>query len=445
MDSTAPDSATVPPLDPRASGPLDRTTALAYLQIGDRLLAAGEFDTAGGYYQRVIGHDDSAITAAAVLGMGNVLYRLDREDEALATWRRATELGPTPSTYPAWRQIAAALVRDGDLGRAADAYRAADRLAPPDDRAEIASRLGWLAKEAGDTGAARRYFARSRSSGGLPFPLTYLVIGLTVIVSITAMAPDALAPSGTPWIEVLDLNKAALAAGEWWRLLTVTLVHGGFIHLFFNMYALYLVGPLVERIYGWRLFGLMYLLCAAAASVASYLLGPAGSASVGASGAIFGLFGVILAASRTHQPVLDRQGRAMVAQIGGLIVLNLLIGFGAGGLGAPIDNFAHVGGLLAGLWLGFALVPRQVGTLRDLWQLPAGSAGPLAHSERGLAAIIRALAIVALLTVIVVGLALGSDRYRSAAPAQLTEVSGGRSLDLAVRSTQPAARVRLLD
>lgn len=428
MDPTAPEPA-VPPLDPRASGPLDRTTALAYLQIGDRLLAAGEFDSAGGYYQRVIGHDDPATTAAAVLGVGNVLYRLDREDEALATWRRVTELGRTPSTYPAWRQIAAALVRDGELVRAADAYRAADRLAPPEDRAEIASRLGWLAKEAGDTGAARRYFARSRHSGGLPFPLTYLVIGLTAIVSITAMTPDAVVPSGVPLLDLLDLNKAALAGGEWWRLLTVTLVHGGLIHLFFNMYALYLVGPLVERIYGWRLFAAMYLLCAAAASVASYALGPPG-ASVGASGAIFGLFGVILAASRTHQPVLDRQGRAMVAQIGALIVLNLVIGFGAGGLGAPIDNFAHVGGLAAGLWLGFSLVPRQVRTMRDLWQRPALGATESAPATGGLAAIIRGLAIVALVLVILVGLGLGSERYRTGASGQLTGVPGRRAPNL---------------
>ena len=56
----------------------------------------------------------------------------------------------TPSTYPALRQIAAALVRDGDLPAAAAAYREADKRAPAADKAEIASRLGWLAKETGD-------------------------------------------------------------------------------------------------------------------------------------------------------------------------------------------------------------------------------------------------------------------------------------------------------
>jgi membrane associated rhomboid family serine protease len=419
MDPTAQEPTVVPELDPRTSGPLDRAAALAFLQIGDRLLAAGELDAAGGYYQRVVGHQDPAITAAAVLGVGNVLYRLDRDDEALATWQRVPVLGETPSAYPAWRQIAAARVRNGDLAGAAKAYREADRRAPVEDRAEIAARLGWLAKETGDAGAARRYFARSRGTTGLPIPLSYVLIGLTVIVSFTAMTPD-----GIGLLDALWLDKSAVAAGEWWRLLTVTLTHGGAAHLFFNMYALFLVGPLVERIYGWKLFGLMYLLCAAAGSTGSFLLGDPNIPSVGASGAIFGLFGVVLAASRAHDPVLDRQGRALVAQIGGLIVINLLIGFGVVGLGGNIDNAAHVGGLLAGLWLGFVLVPGNVRTVRDLWQLPAsaaGAAGVAPAADRRLALVIRTLAIVALATAILVGIALGSDPQRFGSAGQVTQ------------------------
>lgn len=429
MDPTAQEPTAAPPLDPRTSGPLDRATALAFLEIGDQLLAAGELDAAGGYYQRVIGHDDPAITAAAVLGVGNVLYRLDRDDEALATWQRVPSLGETPSAYPAWRQIAAARVRNGDLAGAVKAYREADRQAPAEDRAEIASRLGWLAKETGDAGAARRYFARSRGTTGLPIPLSYLLIGVTVIVSLTAMTPD-----GIGLLDALSLDKSAVAAGEWWRLLTVTLIHGGAAHLFFNMYALFLVGPLVERIYGWKLFGLMYLLSAAAGSTGSYLLGDPNIPSVGASGAIFGLFGIVLAASRAHDPVLDRQGRALVAQIGGLIVINLLIGFGVVGLGGNIDNAAHVGGLLAGLWLGFVLVPGNVRTLRDLWQVPAGASGAAPAADRRLALVIRTLAIVALATAILVGVALGSDPRRFGRPGQVTQVGDDRPSSALVQS-----------
>ena len=116
--------------DPRVSGPLDRETALAFLAIGDRLLESGEPAPAAGYYQRVIGFDDPAVTGAATLGLGNALYRLDRDNDALSVWRDVLKFGETPSTYPALRQIAAALVRDGDLAGAAAAYIEADQRAP---------------------------------------------------------------------------------------------------------------------------------------------------------------------------------------------------------------------------------------------------------------------------------------------------------------------------
>lgn len=422
MDPTASEPDPVPTRDPATPGPLDRDTALAFLSIGDRLLAAGDVQEAGGYYQRVIGHDDPAITAAATLGVGNVLYRLDRDADALAAWRRVLDVGETPSTYPALRQIAAALVRAGDLAGAANAYREADRRAPPEDKAEIASRLGWLAKETGDARGARRYFARSRGGSGLPIPLTYVIIGLTVIVSLTASTDDGFAIQQALW-----LDRAAIAAGEWWRLLTVTLVHGGLLHLILNMYALYLVGPIVERFYGWKIFGLMYVLCALAGSIASFVLGDPAIPSVGASGAIFGLFGVVLTATRVHSPRLDRQGRAMVGQIGTLIVINLIFGFGFNAGGGNIDNAAHVGGLVAGLWLGFALVPGNIQTARNLWRVSAGgsggsggpgvagSAGAVAGSDatdRRLEQLVRLLAVLALVAAIVIGLAIGSDPTR---------------------------------
>jgi rhomboid protease GluP len=442
MDPTAVDPGAASLRDPRIPGPLDRETALAFLTIGDRLLGAGEFEAAGGYYQRVIGFDDPAVTAAAILGMGNVLYRLDREDEAMAAWRGVVELGETPSAYPAWRQIAAARVRDGDLVGATDAYREADRRAPPEDRAEIASRLGWLAKETGDTRGARRYFARSRGQGGLPIPLTFAIIAVTVISSVVASTPD---PTGVALFNALALDKAAVAAGEWWRLLTVTLVHAPIqenpLHLLLNMYALYLVGPIVERIYGWKVFGLMYVLCALAGSVASFLFGGP-EPSVGASGAIFGLFGVVLAATRIHDPILDRRGRALVGQIGMLIVINLAFGFGINGAGGNIDNAAHIGGLLAGLWLGFVLVPGNVRTLRDLWQMPSGPGSAEAigtATDRRLLALVRLLAVLALLTAIAVGLVLGSEPGRFGGHGDSAALTGTAAVSPSGVRVSPAA------
>ena len=145
---------------------------------------------------------------------------------------------------------------------------------------------------------------------------------------------------------------------------TVTLLHGSFLHLFFNMYALYLAGPIVERWYGSIRFLLIYLACAAAGSTASFVFG-GDVPSVGASGAIFGLFGLLLAAGRVHHP-MDRGSRALVSQLGILILINVVFGFAVTG----IDNAAHLGGLAAGLWLGAMIPPTRVPTLASLWQRP---------------------------------------------------------------------------
>ncbi|HEX7473639.1 MAG TPA: rhomboid family intramembrane serine protease [Candidatus Limnocylindrales bacterium] len=404
--------------DPSQPGPLDRATALAVLARADELLAAGELEAAAAHYQRVMGFDEAAVTASAYYGFGNALYRLDREDDALWAWRRVLNLPETPSTYFAWRQIAAAQVRDGDLVNALKSYREADRRAPPADKAEIASRLGWLAKETGDPRGAARHFRRSR--GGNQPTLTYLIIALTSIVSFTAyvgmtVTRGAVVDVGQLY-SVLWFDKLDVAAGELWRLVTVALVHAPdqiefFLHLGFNMYALYLVGPAVESIYGWRRMLFMYVAAAVTASTASFVFGPPGEVATGASGAIFGLFGVLLVASRVHHPVLARRERAIMTQVGTIILLNLAFGFGAGAGGlVNIDNAAHVGGLIGGLWLGLILLPADAPTLASMWQGPGGSQ----IGWRPTAAL--QLAGVAILAgVVAIGIVIGDDGVRRGA------------------------------
>jgi membrane associated rhomboid family serine protease len=353
------------------------------LELGEPLLAATDF-------RRVIGHDDPALTGAAWLGLGEALYRLDAEGQAREAWEAAVRLRENPSTYRAWRNLAGVRVREGDLRGAIDAYRQADRRAPAEDKAEIAARLGWLSKETGNEGAAGRYFARSR--GGVALGLTHLILAITVVVSFLAF-------SDLDLLEALWLDRSAVDSGELYRLLSVALVHAPgdqtpwfSLHLFFNMYALYIVGPIVEAAWGRRLFGLFYVLAALTASTASILFSP--GPSVGASGAIFGLVGVALAGTRAHHPVLDRRSRAIVPQLGFFVIINLAFGFLAGGM---IDNAAHIGGLLAGLWLGFLVPPGKVPTLQSAWQHPRGEG-----AERS--PILIAAGVVGLLGVVLVGL-----------------------------------------
>ncbi len=144
-------------------------------------------------------------------------------------------------------------------------------------------------------------------------------------------------------------------AGEWWRIATAIFLHAGLLHLLFNMYALYLVGSILEEAWGPPKLVVAFFLTGVFASLVSattpVIFGSAAQAarapgSVGASGAIFGLFGALGVAlyRRRHSPA----ARANLGQIVVLVGINLFIGFAVPG----IDNLAHLGGLLSGLLVG---------------------------------------------------------------------------------------------
>ena len=130
-----------------------------------------------------------------------------------------------------------------------------------------------------------------------------------------------------------------IQAGEVWRLLASTFIHIGIIHLVFNLYALWALGPLTEESLGHRRFFMIYILSGLGGSIASFLFSPALSA--GASGAIFGLLGALLYYSY-KRPALWKSGLGMN------LVVVILVNFGFGLVQPGIDNFAHLGGLITG-------------------------------------------------------------------------------------------------
>jgi membrane associated rhomboid family serine protease len=371
-------------------GPLSAGVAQRLIERGRARLDAGDFGLAAADFQRVVGHSDANLTGAAVLGTGDVLYRVDAEDQAKNAWESVTKLPENDSTYKAWRNLAGMHVRAGELPQAIDAYRQADRRAPASDKDEIAARLGWLAKETGDTGTANRYFARSR--GTATFGIALVILVVTAAVSFVAFNAPAV-------LDALLLDPREVQSGQLYRLVSVTLVHGGFLHLFLNMYALWIVGPVVESIWGKRLFVLFYLVTAIGGSTGSFVFSHA--ASVGASGAIFGLVGVILAGTMAHHPVLDRRARAIVPQLGMFVIINLVFGFVSQAGGLNIDNAAHIGGLLTGLWLGFVVPPGKAPTLRSAVQHPRGGQ-PAERSP-----LLVAAGVIGLLGVLAAALAFG--------------------------------------
>ena len=149
-------------------------------------------------------------------------------------------------------------------------------------------------------------------------------------------------------------SNAEIAKGQWWRFVTPIFIHIGLLHLFFNSYALWIVGPQVEKLYGSGRFVILYVLTGVAGVYGSYAYHP-DTISAGASGAIFGLFGVLLAFGiRYRNSIPPFFKRAVGTGVLPVIVINLIIGFTI----PAIDNSAHIGGLLAGAALA-AVIPFQ--------------------------------------------------------------------------------------
>jgi membrane associated rhomboid family serine protease len=140
---------------------------------------------------------------------------------------------------------------------------------------------------------------------------------------------------------------------EWYRLITSAFLHGSFLHIAFNMYVLFALGPTLERILGHTRFIALYLLAALGGAVASYYFSDIRTVSVGASGAIFGLMGALV--------VAGRRLRYDVTQVLVLLGINVVIGFIAPG----IDWRAHLGGLVVGAVVAAILVhaPKMARTL----------------------------------------------------------------------------------
>ena len=124
--------------------------------------------------------------------------------------------------------------------------------------------------------------------------------------------------------------------GQWYRLFTVALTHGGLTHLAFNMFSLLVLGNPLEAAFGKARFLLIFFISLLTGSLASIYLTSTGVYSVGASGAVFGLFGALM--------IVGKRIGANVKEIGLIIGLNFLVGFLFGG----IDWRAHLGGLIGG-------------------------------------------------------------------------------------------------
>ncbi|MDK2885622.1 MAG: hypothetical protein PWP54_180 [Thermosipho sp. (in: thermotogales)] len=154
-----------------------------------------------------------------------------------------------------------------------------------------------------------------------------------------------------------------VSEGQWFRLITSMFVHGGFIHLLFNMYALYYLGRIVEGVYGTDKFLTFYFLSGFMGNIGTQIFYYK-SLSVGASGAIFGLVGVLFAAGfRKDTPYALRPltGTALLP----MILINVIFGLMPG---TNINNAAHIGGFLTGMLLGYLVSPYYSWKSNKIWK-----------------------------------------------------------------------------
>jgi len=188
-----------------------------------------------------------------------------------------------------------------------------------------------------------------------PFPwLTWLLVAANVgIWLVTLKLGGGLANSAPDKLLVWGGNTAsAVQAGEWWRLLSATFLHSGLMHVAMNMIGLAAAGITVERIYGQRLYAIIYLGAGLLGSAFSLHFAAQKAVSVGASGAVFGVIGALLVAVLQHRDKLPKAfSKQTTSSLGLFIVYALLQGFSKPG----IDNAAHIGGLLGGCLLAYVL------------------------------------------------------------------------------------------
>lgn len=222
-------------------------------------------------------------------------------------------------------------------------------------------------------------------------PVTFSLIG----VNLAVFAAQYLLTGLFGFDLVIGLGakeNAAIAAGQYWRLITPVFIHAGLAHLFVNMYSLYVIGPTGEEMFGRPRFLAFFLLAGFAGAIFSMAFNP--SPSVGASGAIFGLLGMLGAFWYVHRSTFGSVGNLQLRQIALVAALNLVIGLSPG-----IDFWAHFGGFVTGIVLGLFFGPRYEPRLMDTGRMGMQDTRPWAQVRTG---VLLALAALILLAVLVV-------------------------------------------
>ncbi len=180
------------------------------------------------------------------------------------------------------------------------------------------------------------------------YPVTLGLIALNVAIFIyqfiqpEPFSSEALVKDGAIYGWLIAVK------GEWWRLISGIFLHGGVSHIAINMFSLYIMGRMAEELFSRWDYLIIYLVSGIAGAIASVVMHPEGL-SVGASGAIFGVFGAIAGYVLAHRERLGGRFGSFMKEFGSVLLVNLVLGFSIPG----IDMSAHIGGLIVGLIGGY--------------------------------------------------------------------------------------------
>jgi rhomboid protease GluP len=184
------------------------------------------------------------------------------------------------------------------------------------------------------------------SSGNMYFTYAIIAINIVVFIAMGLNGAGWLLPEGTVHVLWGSNFTPLTLSGDWWRLLTNVFIHFGIIHLAMNMYCLYTVGIYLEPMLGKLKYITAYCSTGVLASLVSLWWHQEGVNSAGASGAIFGLYGLFLALL-TSKLIPQQVRQSLLQSIGIFVAYNLLYGMKSG-----VDNAAHIGGLISGFIVG---------------------------------------------------------------------------------------------
>jgi rhomboid protease GluP len=161
-----------------------------------------------------------------------------------------------------------------------------------------------------------------------------------VLIFLLQLASQYLLGYDYPAAVGVKANELILQ-GQWWRFITPMFLHGSILHIGFNMYALFLIGPTLERFYGHSRYLALYLLSGVAGTIASFVFIP--NPSLGSSTAIFGLLGAEGIFMYRNRQIFGSAAQRALSRIITIAAINLIIGLSPG-----IDNWGHIGGLIGG-------------------------------------------------------------------------------------------------